>query len=505
MEKKYDIIIVGSGMGGLTSSIILAKEGYSVCLIEKNNQYGGNLQTFVKERTIFDTGVHYLGALDKGQNLYQYFKYLGIIDHLQLSRMDEDAYDYVTFDGDPNKYPHAQGYENFVQQLKVFFPEEEDVIRQYCNDIQKICNRFPLYYVEAGSPYDKSTLSYNTKEYIDKLTDNEKLKAVLMGSNPLYGGNADTPLYVHALTINSYIESSWRVLRGGSQISKIAIRELRKYGGDIYKNEEVNELIFEENKLLGVKTSKGDTYYGEQFVFNIDLNRVIELVGENRFRKSFCKRIERLEVTPSSFSIYIVFKPNSFPYLNHNIYNFSSTKNIWDATDYNPETWPDVYMASMGIDEKNQKFAKSMSVMTYMHFEEVEEWEHTFNTVRNVNDRGSTYHDFKKRKIQQLLDRMESQFPNLQDHIQSVYATTPLTYRDYIGGKKGNMYGFKKFSNNPLITFFSPRTKIPNLFLTGQNVNMHGILGTTIGAVNTCGEILGRDYLLKKIKNEVNK
>src|SRR5690554_2658374 len=99
-------------MGGLVSSIILAKEGLKVCVLGKNNQYGGNLQTFVRDKVIFDTGVHYIGGLEKGQNLYQYFKYLGIIDGLRLKRMDKDAYDYITFDGDPNKYPHARSEEH---------------------------------------------------------------------------------------------------------------------------------------------------------------------------------------------------------------------------------------------------------------------------------------------------------------------------------------------------------------------------------------------------------
>ena len=83
MNKKYDYIIVGSGLGGMVSAIILAKEGKSVCVLEKNNQYGGNLQTFVRDKTIFDTGIHYIGGLDKGQNLYKYFSYIGIMRHYQ--------------------------------------------------------------------------------------------------------------------------------------------------------------------------------------------------------------------------------------------------------------------------------------------------------------------------------------------------------------------------------------------------------------------------------------
>ena len=75
MDKKYDVVIVGSGLGGLVSAVILAKEGKRVCVLEKNNQYGGNLQTFVRDKTIFDTGIHYIGGLSEGQNLYKYFKY----------------------------------------------------------------------------------------------------------------------------------------------------------------------------------------------------------------------------------------------------------------------------------------------------------------------------------------------------------------------------------------------------------------------------------------------
>ena len=80
-KEHYDVVIVGSGLAGLVSAIILAKEGKSVCVLEKNNQYGGNLQTFVRNKTIFDTGVHYIGGLTEGQNLHQYFSYFGHYSH----------------------------------------------------------------------------------------------------------------------------------------------------------------------------------------------------------------------------------------------------------------------------------------------------------------------------------------------------------------------------------------------------------------------------------------
>ena len=100
---------------------------------------------------------------------------------------------------------------------------------------------------------------------------------------------------------------------------------------------------------------------------------------------------------------------------------------------------------------------------------------------------------------------LERKFPAIRSCIKSIHASTPLSYRDYIGGAKGNLYGYSKDSNNPMNTFFSPKTKVENLFLTGQSVNMHGVLGVTIGAVVTCSEILGREYLVDKIKSELAK
>src|SRR6187402_1196054 len=106
MKKHYDVVVIGSGLGGLVSAVILAKEGYSVCVLEKNNQYGGNLQTFVRDKTIFDTGIHYIGGLEKGQNLYKYFQYLGIMDDLKLHKMDEDGFDIISFEEEDEQYPH---------------------------------------------------------------------------------------------------------------------------------------------------------------------------------------------------------------------------------------------------------------------------------------------------------------------------------------------------------------------------------------------------------------
>ncbi|HEU0136076.1 MAG TPA: all-trans-retinol 13,14-reductase, partial [Flavobacterium sp.] len=362
------------------------------------------------------------------------------------------------------------------------------------------------YNLNFGEGYSQPSLAKNTTEFLDSITTNEKLKAVLAGSNFLYAGVANkTPLYVHALSVNSYIQSAWRCINGGSQITKLLIRELKKYDGEVYKYKEVTGFRFEDDKLVSAKVNDSEEVNGKIFISNIEPKTTLKLIGEDKFRKSFYKRVQTLESVPSAFSIYLVFKPESFRYINHNYYHFRSSDDVWTAGEYNDETWPKAFMASMNISKNTDVWADSMTAITYMNFDDVRQWESTQNTTKKQNDRGEGYEEFKQRKIAKFLEAIEAKFPGIRDAIKSVHASSPLSYRDYIGGDNGNLYGYVKDSHNPMKTFITPKTKVENLFLTGQSINMHGVLGVTIGAVLTCSEIVGKEYLIRKINTKVDK
>jgi all-trans-retinol 13,14-reductase len=507
LKKNYDILVIGSGLGGLGSALILAKEGLKVCVLEKNNQYGGNLQTFSRDKLIFDTGVHYLGGLSKGQNLHHFFSYLEIIDDLQLEKMDENGYDKITFGDDKIEYPHAQGYDNFVQHLSVYFPEEKENLENYCEEIQRVCNYFPRYNVVGQNNYNEEILHLNTKRFIESITSNGKLQAVLLGSNFLYAGDSeDTPFYVHALTVNSYIQSAYKCVKGGSQISKLLIKKLREYGAEVHKHSEVSEFIFNENNILtSVKTTAGKEYSATQFISNIEIRSAIKLIGESRLKKSFLNRILSWEPVSSCFSVYLVLIPNVISNFNYNVYHFSSKDLVWKAFQYKKENWPETYMLSSTPSKHHPEFAESLTAISYMDFAEVKEWENTFNTIANQQERAKLYEKFKLEKAEKMIQALEEKMPNLRASIKNIYTSSPLSYRDYIGSFEGNMYGYIKSSENPLKTMVSPRTKIDNLFLTGQSVNMHGILGCTIGAFNTCAEILGKELIDERLTQVLNK
>ncbi len=503
MEPEFDIVIIGSGMGGLICADILGREGYKVCVLEKNRQLGGSLQTYVRDKVIFDSGVHYLGGLGEGQNLYQVFKYLGIIDKLKLQKMDEDVFDKILIEGDDKAYVFAQGYENFIQHLLKDFPNEEKALRLYCDKIKEVCSKFPLYNLRTGGNINEKNevLGIDTRTFIESITSDKKLQAVLVGNSMLYVlQSGKTPFYVHAMILNSYIESSWKCIDGGSDIGKFMARNIREHGGVIHRNTEVKRIVVEDGKVSYVETVDGSNVYAKNFISNMHPQRTLEMTESNLIKQAYKHRIKSLENSIGGFVVNIVFEKEAYPYIKNNFY-FHKNGQEWNLTEYTEENWPTCYAVFFSASSKSPVHAESMTLLTYMRFDEVKEWAGTFNTVSKEDDRGKDYEAFKKAKAEKLLDLVEEKFPGLRKAIKSYYTATPLSYRDYIGTDDGSMYGIAKDYSNPLKTFISPRTKIPNLYLTGQNLNLHGILGATMSGLVTCTAFLGSEDIIEKIRN----
>ncbi|MEI6489504.1 MAG: NAD(P)/FAD-dependent oxidoreductase [Bacteroidota bacterium] len=501
---KYDIVIIGSGLGGLECAYILSKEGYKVLVLEKNRQLGGSLQIFVREKAIFDTGIHYIGGLDEGQNLNKCFKYFGIMDKLNLHKMDINGFDRITFGDDNDEYWHAQGYPNFIEQLAIKFPHEKEALINYTNLIQDVCNYFPLYQLrEDDAPIIATKyLDVNARDFIASVTKNTRLQSVLGGSNPLYAGDGEkTPLYVHALVANTYIESSYKCVDGGAQIEKLLTKNIKANGGEIRNYAEVTKILEKDGVVTHVELKDGEKIEGKNFISNIHPATTMEILESTKIKNAYRNRLIGLENCSSAFIIDIVLKPNTFKYINYNIYHFNRN-DVWTGIHFTDEMGPDGYCVFVPKSSKSDVYAESMTLLIYMKYDEVKKWGDTFATVPNHDDsRGKQYEEFKLKKAEQVIDLVAQRIPNLKNVIQSFTTSTPLTYRDYIGAKDGGLYGIAKDYKDPLRTFISPTTKIPNLFFTGQNLNLHGVLGVTVGAIRTAGVFIGQNYLLRKINN----
>ena len=170
--NNYDTIIIGGGLSGLQTAYILAKEGQKVCILEQHTTIGGCLQSFKRKNALFDTGVHYIGSMDKNQVLYKYFKYFNLIDNIKYKKLDTDAFDVINYNN--VEYKFAQGYNNFIEKLTEKFPKEKNGILAYIKKIQEIEHIFPLHNLKPlkSNLIPREVLTLNTKAFLASITKN---------------------------------------------------------------------------------------------------------------------------------------------------------------------------------------------------------------------------------------------------------------------------------------------------------------------------------------------
>lgn len=499
-SDTYDVVVVGSGLGGLMSAVMLAKEGMKVCVLEQDKQVGGCLQTFSLQKKVFDSCVHYIGGLGDGHTLHRIFSYAGIMDKLKLKAFDSNGFDKITFGDDRQEYPHAIGFENFKEQLLSIFPKEKAALDKYIALVQQVGNHFPLYRLRMGDATEKSAVSHwPLVATLREITGNPLLQNVLAGNNLLYGGEADkTPFYLHALVLESYLHSAHKIVPGSSQIAKYLWQELQAHGGIVFRNTEVVKLVENGGRIEFAESKDGQRFYGRQFIANIHPQVLLSLLDTNMIRPAYKNRINALRQTTSSFMLNMALKEKAIPMQGYNLY-WHRSMDVWKAVGYKQESWPEQYALYFTESATHKGYAESLSVLSYMRYDEVKQWEATTNRTNNEMDRGAGYYAFKEEKTRRLLSEIYKRVPLLKDNILARSAATPLTYRDYTGTPQGALYGILKDVNKPSETTIATRSKIPNLLLTGQNVNLHGVLGVSITAIATCAELLGMGYLLKNI------
>lgn len=491
---KYDVIVIGSGLGGLLTAYTLSKEGFKVCVLEKNDRVGGCIQSFVRDGVVFNTGFNYTESLAPGEVLNKYFSYFDLMD-LNFQQLDVDGFERISFGTEDKEYRFAQGHEHFIDTLAQDFPRERKSLENYIKGIAEVAHHFPMYQLDHES--QNWNLEFNMTagmdDFLQSITTDKRLQNVLAGTNSLYGAVKDkTPLYIHALINYSFIASAWRLVDGGSKLAVKQTLTIKKNGGEIYRNKEVSQLVNHTTNDISVICTDGSEYRAKKVVSSLHPATTLRLLDPTSVRKAFRSRIDQLEQTVGMFSLYIVLKENTFKYQNYNNHYYAQD-NIWTA-EYT--SWPEHYMLYTQATSKTGEYANGITVLTYMKYSDVKKWENT-----KVGNRGQEYLDFKHQKAEQLLDLIEIKFPHIRSCIKSYYTSTPLTYRDYTGTVDGSSYGILKDYKHSLRSLILPNGPVPNLLFTGQNLNMHGILGVAIGAISTSAEFVGMEYLLKKIKN----
>ena len=496
--KKYDVIIFGGGIGGLASGIILSKEGLSVCVLEQHSVIGGCLQSFKRHGRTLDTGMHYIGSMGKDQIMYQYFKYFGITDDLRLHKLNDDGFDYFHF-SDGESYCHAAGNERFVDTLSRRFPEDRKGIETIVNQMQNIGDMIAPEVLRSGKLYNRGGKDYTTVSAyseIERNINNDRLRNVMAGNTGLYAGDKlTTSMYEYGVITHSYIQGAYAFEDGSQQLADLMVHQIERNGGEVRLNARVEKIHLEGDKAEYVELTSGERIFGERIISSIHPATTFSILENNTvYKKAFFTRMNSLANTYGIFTTYLLMKPNTVKYENSNHFYFN-INDVWSLDYmYKGANIPGVLMC-MQPNSRNQ-YTDVISLLTPMPFEQCARWADT-----TIGRRGDDYKAFKEHFGNAVIDFVSQFNPNLKENIEFIHTASPLTYRDYTSTPEGSAYGLVKDCRNPLASLVFARTKISNLLITGQSLNIHGCLGATISAAVTCSEILGEEYLAKKIGN----
>lgn len=496
------VIIIGSGLGGLVCGLLLSKKGYNVTILEKHHTPGGCLQNFKRKGVNFDTGMHYIGGMDEGQNLNVFLKYLDVFDELSMERLNEDGFDRVVIQDEEFQYPI--GFEKFESHLLEKFPKEKSGITHLINAIKKISRNTSLYnFKEGPSPdtvFNNDTYQVSAASFIDSITENPVLKNVLLGLNPLFAGNAEKNfLNSYVLIMNHYIESAYRFIGGSQQVADAMVKKITEAGGTVITRKEVTELGVSHGRINSVTTIDEQQYTADYIICATHPAVMLSLLPEDSIRKAFRNRIKGLTNTISYFGLYLSLKKNKIPYMNYNSYYYEDKHDVWINRGIDLDKSLGKFAFFPAADEHGQKFIHSATVINLMEFKIFEKWEKT-----QIGKRGADYEELKEQIASSLIEKLNKQIPGVADEIESYYTSSPLSLRDYTSSAEGSIYGIERDFNAPLESYLFPKTSISNLFYTGQNLKMHGFLGVCMGALLTCGEFINLSDLLKEIRSNNN-
>lgn len=490
---RYDVIIIGSGLGGLECGYILSRAGKRVLVLEKGTQPGGCLQSYRRHGLAFDTGFHYVGGLGEGQSLHAAFRMLGLLD-LPWQRMDVEGFDRVTIG--ERTFAFAEGYAAFAERLAEDFPSERAALRSYA-DLLERSSRQQLALLESRSGNEAFTsglMETSAWQYLTETFRNPLLINVLSGTSlKMELRQESLPLFTFLHGNSSFIESSWKLKGDGSLIVKALVEGIAAQGGEVVCNAKVQELLEHGGRLSRAVCSNGESYEGALFISDIHPDMTCRLMRRNGLmRRSYRERIAGLENTFGMFTVSLRVRPHGLRYFNYNRYIYRNP-DVW--TFYRESVTVDGVLVSCRVPEDGSGYTQQVDLLTPVTWDRCKAWNCT-----QVGRRDSGYRLMKKRMADECISLAERFLPGLRD-MSRCYTSTPLTWRDYTLTPEGSAYGIRKDFRNPLFTMLSPRTPVSNLMLTGQNLMLHGVHGVTMTALLTCAEILGKEYIWNRLND----
>jgi all-trans-retinol 13,14-reductase len=518
VRDDYDAIIIGSGMGGLTTAALLAKLGKRVCVLEQHYTAGGYTHSYEREGYEWDVGVHYIGEVHKPWSAIR--RVFDVISggNLQWAPMDA-RYDRIVL-GDKT-IDYVAGREEFKAEIKLHFPQEAAAIDRYVELLSEVSAKVPRFFAGQALPRSIGMLYSRlrrwwlpdyffktTREVLEGLTQNQELIGVLTAQWGDYGLPPGTSAFVmHAMVAKHYITGGNYPVGGANKISETIIPVIEAAGGHVFTYAGVEQIIVENGRAVGVRMQKdGVELRAPQIVSCAGLvptyTRLI--APEVAARYNLLEPLQKVQLSAATLCLYAGFKGSAaelkLPKTNYWIYpshdhdlNVSAFKS--GQTRQTPLTYisfPSAKDPSWDAHYPNKATVEIVALALPQWFAQ---WQGS-----TWGKRGAEYEAFKAKLTAELLATLYQQQPQLRGALDFCELGTPLSTEWYQWNQEGEIYGIDHTVERFEQHWIHTETPIKGLYLTGADTVTAGVGGALMAGVLTASRMLGwRGYKVGKL------
>ncbi|MGC1455665.1 MAG: NAD(P)-binding protein [Nitrospirota bacterium] len=485
--NKYDDIVVGSGISGLTMTLLLAMSGHRVLLLEKSPHIGGSLARFSKRGIPFDTGFHFTGGLHEGGILSDILRFLGIRDSIEPIYYNDTFKNRFVFEKAGRTFEHPSGIENIKRQFKGYFPGEASAIDRYFEKILSVCRRSPSLNIhENNITFPNLDEDYISLDAVLKdLTADGLLRGLLSAFAMCYGVRPDEMSFAnHSRMMLSFYESFACVKDGGDAFVNAFQKRFKEYNVEVRCGTYLTELAdITDSKVGRFILNTGEEITSDTCIFTIHPKEILKVLPAKHFSRAFADRIGRFESSVGFFSVFATLKPGTRdPYPDAAVTSLFPIEDVNRLLDPAYQGGPAVVVIkSTGLDGAG----KSVCILEPAHSEQVMPW-----SGSRRGKRPGEYLDYKKHRIMEIMDHVYGVYPAYRESLDIVDAASMLTFKEYLNSPDGSAYGIKQKMGQ-----FNLIGKLPlhNLYAAGQSSLLPGITGAMMSSLIVGRSVVGKE------------